>query len=95
MRVSIFVARQVEVKQIAMRRIAKAEAENLCCACMLPRGDGRIVRGLHINCLKATYKAIAAGKCTEDERVQEGKLLTKAKSGRKPSNPVTVDLAGS
>jgi len=95
MRVAVFVARWVEVKQTAMRRIAKAEAEGLCCACMLPKGDGRIVRGCHMACLKATYKAIASGLCTDDERVQEGKLLTKAKSGRKLSNPVSIDLAGS
>ncbi len=93
MRVSVFVTRLVEVNKTAMRRIAKAVEEGLCCACMQPLGKGRVVRGLHMTCLKATYRAIAAGKCTEDERVQEGKMLSKTKGGRKPSNPVTVDLA--
>ena len=92
MRVSVTRVEWIEVNREARKRIAKCEAEGLCCACLQPLDQTRVIRGCHYKCAKATYRAILAGKCTDEERVKEGKWLEHGKTGRKPSNPVSVEL---
>lgn len=72
------------------RRIAKAEAEKLCVACLQPL-YGKVIRGCHQKCYRATLRAIEKGLTTEAERVSQGKLLPCNTVGR-PSNPVMLEL---
>lgn len=95
MRVGIRETRWIEVKKAARERIAKAEAEHLCAACMQPLDNTRTIRGCHQRCHKATFRAIERGLTTEAQRVAEGKLLEAQDGGRKPNNPVTLELQGS
>ena len=83
---------QVTLKKAAVERLSAAEKDGLCVACMKPLDSTRTVRGCHERCLKATTRAIAQGLCTEEQRISEGKLLTADPGGRRPSNPVTVEL---
>lgn len=91
--VAINEVRWVEVRKPAKERLAKAEREHLCLACLEPLGDQAPIRGCHPKCHRATLRAIADRKCTEAERMTEGKLLPATKGGRKPSNPVTKEMA--
>ena len=84
--------RYIEVKKSVRDRLARAEKECLCVACLEPL-DGRVVRGCHERCHKATMRAIDAGLTTEIERVSEGKLLEMGKRGRKPTNLVSKELS--
>ena len=81
----------MELSKAAVRRIAKADSEQLCVGCLEPLGDSRVVRGCHEKCFRATLRAIERGDVTEETRVAEGKLLAAGTRGRKPSNPVTID----
>lgn len=93
MRVAIKEIRWVEVKKAARDRIAKAEAEGLCVACMQPLDETRTIRGAHERCYKATLRAIACGRTTDAKRVEEGKLLEGKGGGCHPTNPVTIELS--
>ena len=77
----------------AKRRVSKAKAEGLCVACLKP-ASGRMIRGCHFNCYRATLRAIERGLTSEQERVSEGKMLPVGTTGRKPKNPVTLDVMG-
>lgn len=79
------------MKRSVVQRIAKCEKEGLCMACMGPLGDGRVVRGCHEKCSRATYRAIERGDFTDEDRVSQGKWLEAAQRGPKPSNPVTIE----
>lgn len=82
------------MRKSARERVEKAKAEKLCTGCMLPRGDSRIVRGQHFStCYKASLRLIASGVVTESELVASGRMLPKAKPGRKASNPITLEYA--
>jgi hypothetical protein len=94
MRVRISIEGWVEVKRGAVQRVAKCQSQKLCLACEQPLGDCRVVRGCHERCAKATYRAIESGKTTDAKRIEEGKWLTAEQGGRKPSNPVSIELAG-
>lgn len=91
MRVAITETRWIEVRKPAKERLAKADKEHLCVACMEPMGDQEPIRGCHPKCYRATRRAIVAGQFTEAARVEAGKLLEKLEPGRKPSNPVSVE----
>ena len=91
MRVLITETRWIEVRKPARDRLAKADKEHLCVACLEPLGDQEPIRGCHPKCYRATRRAIVAGKFTESQRVEAGKLLEKMDAGRKPSNPVSVE----
>jgi preprotein translocase subunit YajC len=93
MRIAITEVRWIEVRKSARLRIAKAEQERLCVACMEPLGDQEPIRGCHPKCYRATLRSIHAGNCTESERMEDGKLLEKRDAGRKPSNPVSKETA--
>lgn len=84
----------VKLTKEATERIAKAERERLCVACLNPLGSSRVIRGCHEACKKATERAIARGDFTEEERVRDGKLLSGHAGGRKPTNPVTIEARG-
>lgn len=92
MQVAVSEIRYVEVKKSARDRLAKAEQESLCVACMKPLGGGMIKRGCHESCYQATRRAIQRGLTTEAERVAAGKLREAGHGGRNPSNPVTLDV---
>lgn len=91
MRVAITELRWVEVRKPARERLAKAEKEGLCVACMQPLDGETPIRGCHSRCYRATRRAILAEKFTESERVEAGKLLEKLDPGRKPCNPVSIE----
>ena len=93
MQVRMIVMRYVTLNKAARQRIAKAEAERLCVACMEPIGESRVKRGCHERCYRATLRAIAKGLTTEQARMQEGKFLECDTPGRKLSNPVSVEVA--
>jgi DNA-directed RNA polymerase subunit RPC12/RpoP len=80
-------------KSVAMR-VAKLQAECKCLACEQPYGNEDLIRGCHKRCAKATYRAISNNRTTDSKRVQEGKWLPAMRTGRKPSNPVTIELQG-
>jgi hypothetical protein len=91
--VEVFTKRLINVKREAKERIEKAQREGLCLACLKPIADGEeTLRGAHSACYQATYRAISAGKTTWEERIAEGKIGP-AKTGRKPSNPVSAEFA--
>ena len=91
MRVAITETRWIDVRQSARRRIEQASTERLCVACMEPLADQKPIRGCHSKCYQATLRAIKAGKFTEKQRVEQGKLLESDTAGRKPVNPVSVE----
>lgn len=72
-------------------RVNKCEKEGLCYACMKPL-SGRVVRKCHEACARATYRAIQRGECTDEQRIAEGKWSEASPGGRKPSNPVTIEV---
>jgi hypothetical protein len=74
------------------QRIADCLKHQLCVACLQPARRGRIIRGCHERCYRATLRAAQAGNCTLEERIAQGKLLYCAPSGRKPSNAVSLEL---
>lgn len=92
MKIQVWVPRFIEVNRTATQRIAKCEANNLCMACLEPLDATRTVRHCHERCARATYRAIVRGECTDEERVAEGKWQSPNEPGRKPSNPVTIEL---
>lgn len=83
------------LKKEAKERIARCEKERRCVACMelFAPPDETSIRGCHIRCYHATYRAIRSGKFTEVQRVREGKLLEPKNRGRKPSNPVSIEVS--
>jgi hypothetical protein len=93
MRVQIKTSDWVEMKRSVALRIAKLQAEGRCLACGEPLGNGKVVRGCHERCARATYRAIWKRKTTDAQRVEDGKWLPPAQAGRKPSNPVSVELS--
>jgi hypothetical protein len=93
MRVRIAIEGWVEVDRKAVQHIAKCQANSLCLACEQPLGAGRVVRGCHDRCIKATYRGIQSGKTTEQKRIEAGKLLPANPGGRPATNPVSVELS--
>ena len=93
MQVRIFEQRFIEVGRVAKQRIAKAEVGCLCLACMEPLDGRKPIRGNHPRCFYAQYRAIESGKTTDKELVETGRRAPKQKPGRRPSNPVTIELA--
>lgn len=93
MQLRVFQLGFVTVKRAAVERLAKCEREGLCCGCMEPLEGEVARRGLCIACYHATRRAINAGKTTESKQLAEGKMLEAKPSGRKPSNPISVDFA--
>lgn len=91
MQVRIEIVKWIQMKKIAIQRLARCEKEGLCLACLKPIGSSRVVRGCHEKCARATYRAIGIGAFTDEERVANGKWLAKAKTGPKPSNPVSIE----
>lgn len=81
------------MKRSAKQRLARAERESLCVACMKPLDNGTIKRGCHERCYRATLRAIEKGRMTMADRLAEGKILEAEDGGRKPSNPVSVEAA--
>lgn len=94
MKVLVQTLRFVNVKKSAIQRIAKAEREGLCMACMGPAG-GRMIRGCHERCQKAIKRVIAAGKATDEELVLAGKWAAAQPGGRPPSNPISIEYGES
>lgn len=93
MQVAQTICRYITLTKLARQRIAKAEAEGLCVACLTPLDETRTIRGCHERCYRATTRAIKSGKTTEKERMQAGKLLSNAEPGKKPSNPVSLEFS--
>ena len=91
MKVAVIEIRYVEVKRSAKQRLAKAEAEGLCVACLEPLGEGTIKRGCHERCYIATRRQIDRGVWTMEDRLADGKILEADTGGRKPSNPVSIE----
>lgn len=82
----------IPVRRKAIERLEKCERECLCVACLEPIvAEEKTMRGMHMRCYFATKRAIDSGKTTEEERLQEGKMLEAKPGGRKPSNPVSLD----
>jgi len=94
MRILVKAVEWIEMKKSVAMRVAKLQAEGKCLACELPLGEGRVVRGCHEKCAKATYRAIFSKKTTDTKRIEDGKWLSAESGGRKPSNPVSVELSG-
>ncbi len=81
----------MEMSEEVRQRLAKADSEGLCVACMEPLDKiGRVIRGCHERCSAAMWRAINAGTWTEQQRIDEGKLLPAA-PGRPATNPVTIE----
>lgn len=94
MRALVMEKRYVLVTTAGKRRITRCEKDDLCVACLQPMENERSVRGMHSRCSKATWRLIEDGKTTEADRVAAGKMLEKSQPGRKPTNPVTLDVLG-
>jgi hypothetical protein len=93
MQVAVTETRWIEVNKDARLRIAKAEQESLCVACMEALENEQAIRGCHPRCYQATLRAIHAGKFTEKSRLASGKLLEKLTPGRPNSNPVSKEAS--
>jgi hypothetical protein len=78
----------IEMKKSALQRIARCQREGLCLACLEPLA-GTVLRGCHERCAKATYRAIAKGLLTDEGQVACGEWA-EPRSGREPSNPVSI-----
>lgn len=94
MRALVMEKRYVIVTPAGKRRITRCEKEGLCVACLQPMDGEKGVRGMHSRCSKATWRLINEGTTTEADRVAAGKMLEKAQPGRKPTNPVVLDILG-
>lgn len=82
------------MRKSAKERIERCIREGLCAACLQPFEEGeRSIRLNHVRCYHATRRAIKAGKTTDEERIAEGKILRSQEGGRRPSNPVSIDLS--
>lgn len=90
MRVQVFSIGFVEMKRSAVQRVAKCQAEGLCCSCLEPLvADAKVVRGCHERCAKATYRAIESGRLTDNGQVESGEWLPAESGGRKPTIAVS------
>lgn len=83
----------MKLSKSAQQRVAKAAEQGLCVACLQPL-DGRVVRGVHERCYRATRNAVLRGYFTEEARIKDGKLLECQPGGRKASNSVTKEALG-
>lgn len=90
MRAKVVSVRWIEVDRKAKNRVARCLKHKLCCACLQPLGTGRVVRGCHEKCARATYRAIERGELTDADQVEAGEWLEHGTRGPKPSNPVTI-----
>ncbi len=93
MHVAITRSSYVKLSRTAQQRVAKAADQGLCVACLQPL-DGRVIRGVHERCYRATRNAVLRGDFTEEDRIKEGKLLECQPGGRKVSNIVTKEALG-
>lgn len=94
MQVFIYEKRLVSVRRAAKERIERCAKEGRCVACLeKTHPNERTIRGMHMRCYFATGRAIKSGRTTEAERIQEGKMLEAQPGGRKPVNPVTLDVS--
>ena len=90
MRIQTLIQGFVDMKKSAMQRVAKCQREGLCCSCEQPLvSDEKIVRGCHVRCAKATYRAIDAGLLTDAGQVAAGEWLPASSGGRPPSLAVS------
>lgn len=94
MRARVVTVRWVNVDKKAQARVARCTKHKLCCACLQPLGDSKVVRGCHASCARATYRAIEKGELTDEEQVEAGEWLAHGQRGPKPSNPVTRKARG-
>jgi hypothetical protein len=92
MRFCVKAIKWLEMKKSVLARISRLQAEGKCLSCEGSLEGKRSVRGDCLRCYKATLRAIAGGLTTDEARTEEGKWLSCALPGRKPSNPVTVEL---
>ena len=76
----------------ASARVTDCLEQRRCLACLKPARRGRMIRGCHERCYRATLRGASLGKCTLDERVAEGKLLPANSRNRRARNPVTREL---
>jgi hypothetical protein len=90
MRAKVVSVRWIEVDQKGMKRVARCIKYKLCCACLKPLGDARVVRGCHEKCARATYRAIERGELSDSDQVEAGEWLPHGQRGPKPTNPVTI-----
>lgn len=93
MQIRVFESRFITVKRAAVERVTKCEKEGLCCGCMKPVDPLITRRGLCVGCYHATRRAINSGKTTEEKQMASGLMLEAKPSGRKPSNPISVEVA--
>lgn len=90
MRIQTFIQGFVDMKKSAVQRVAKCQREGLCCSCEQPLIPGeKVVRGCHLRCAKATYRAIESGRLTDDGQVSAGEWLPASPGGRPPSLAVS------
>jgi hypothetical protein len=94
MRVFVKAVEWIDMKKNVAAKVAKLLAEGKCLSCEQPLAGEKSIRGCHVRCAKATYRGIFSGATTDAKRVEDGKWLPPGKPGRKPSNPVSVELSG-
>ncbi|MEM7558452.1 MAG: hypothetical protein AAF394_04960 [Planctomycetota bacterium] len=83
----------VDMDKEAIRRIAKAEEEGLCLACLEKLKPGEaVIRGDHARCYHAIYRAIQRGETTDAQMVAKGMMLEASRGGRPRSNPISIEL---
>jgi hypothetical protein len=93
MQVSVKSTVWMEMRKSVMARISRLLGELKCLSCECCLANQRSIRGTCMRCYKATLRAIAKGLTTDAERTEDGKWLSCAAPGRKPSNPVTIELS--
>jgi hypothetical protein len=92
MRVCVKSIRWVEMKRAVLQRVSRLQAECKCLVCECSLVGRKSIRGDCEPCYRATLRAVNKGETTDEKRVEDGKWLATEKPGRKPSNPVTVEL---
>ena len=94
MRVAVMKRVWVDMEKAALKRLAKAEAEGLCPACLevFKEGEAR-KRGVHVRCYHAMYRAIRAKEASDEDLVAKGFILEASSGGRPRSNPISIAIA--
>lgn len=81
------------MRKAAIERVENCKKNNLCVGCLKElEPDQRVVRGLCMSCYHATMRFIRAGKVTDRQRVNAGKLLPAKSGGRPVTCPITAEL---
>lgn len=84
----------VKITEHVQKRVSECTAKRQCLGCQVTFGSSqKVVRGCCVTCYTAINRAIARGSVSEREMIKQGKLLPATRGGRRPTNPMSQELA--